>query len=563
MAKKIRFPLVMADGAEVRSLDELREHFDLESVLGYYNSGKLLTWLNDRYYREEAGTVQALDETAGDFQKRLCEALGVEYVGASVDMEEIALRQERLAKLRVYTDEQEFIEHIDQVAFDQEDLADLLDEGISTIYLCGKSFSIPLSVKNMCYIGINDPEITVSSKKAVDFGELNITFEGTHFSQKYEEVKKTNLTTTPEQSSGYHGSVVLREHRINSNMLVKYEVDADGVRYTNTQAIFLCKDGEDDRLLFAPSADLVNNGFVIKEAEICKNIVYFTATIETECPALPGDPPEAVLTGDCLFRYSLENSHLSLIRNRLIAPSKAQIFASANGCVALAEVPTKENRKSLFGLSIAEQFGLRKFQFYLFIPKNYPREHDRLELLTENSCFLAQNYFLSKEYDDQHSIQIGSILLLSCGGLFLGKASECFYFLIYKENDRESAAVMTDYYQMQIIEVPMGNCGSIQTDTIRTCSYDKNRRIGKWTLKNHFWVSAGLLLYVVYDENVNKIKIMRRKNLCESPECLLEDVPSNFNFDYCKENPVFSVRDHAVYCCYNKDTPQTYLCDLP
>ena len=43
MAKKIRFPLKLAEGAEARTLDELREHFDLQAVLEYYKNGKLLT----------------------------------------------------------------------------------------------------------------------------------------------------------------------------------------------------------------------------------------------------------------------------------------------------------------------------------------------------------------------------------------------------------------------------------------------------------------------------------------------------------------------------------------
>ena len=34
MARKIRFPIKMKNGAEVRTLDELKENFDLESVLG-------------------------------------------------------------------------------------------------------------------------------------------------------------------------------------------------------------------------------------------------------------------------------------------------------------------------------------------------------------------------------------------------------------------------------------------------------------------------------------------------------------------------------------------------
>ena len=87
MAKKIRFPLKLAEGKEVRSLDKFREHFDLETVLEYYKSGKLLTWLEDRYLEGEAEAIQALDETDPDFQLQLCSALQVECIGEDVGLE--------------------------------------------------------------------------------------------------------------------------------------------------------------------------------------------------------------------------------------------------------------------------------------------------------------------------------------------------------------------------------------------------------------------------------------------------------------------------------------------
>lgn len=175
MAKKIRFPLVMADGAEARSLDELREHFDLESVLTYFQSGKLLVWLRDRYYTEETEALCLLDGSAPDFQERLCATLGVEYVG-SVDLEELTRRQERLAKLRDYTDEPEFIDHIDQVAFDQEELATLLDEGSKTIYLCAGRFILPATRTNVQYIGISHPTVFLSGLKEGETLSADIVF---------------------------------------------------------------------------------------------------------------------------------------------------------------------------------------------------------------------------------------------------------------------------------------------------------------------------------------------------------------------------------------------------
>lgn len=42
MAKKVRFPLEMEDGVEVRSMEELRDNFSLSRVLEYFNDGRLV-----------------------------------------------------------------------------------------------------------------------------------------------------------------------------------------------------------------------------------------------------------------------------------------------------------------------------------------------------------------------------------------------------------------------------------------------------------------------------------------------------------------------------------------
>ena len=84
MARKIKCALEMADGAKVRgSIEELREHFDLEKAVGYFLSGKLVEWLEDRFYEDEAEAVEAIDKDAPDLRERLCEALDVPYEGDS------------------------------------------------------------------------------------------------------------------------------------------------------------------------------------------------------------------------------------------------------------------------------------------------------------------------------------------------------------------------------------------------------------------------------------------------------------------------------------------------
>ena len=47
MARIERFPLKMKNGTEVRTLTELNDNFDIESIVGYFKSGMLETWLAD------------------------------------------------------------------------------------------------------------------------------------------------------------------------------------------------------------------------------------------------------------------------------------------------------------------------------------------------------------------------------------------------------------------------------------------------------------------------------------------------------------------------------------
>ena len=80
--KKVKLPLEMANGQQVRSLQELRDNWDLEKVLGYYLNGRLLTWLNDRYYVEEAEQLQKLEKLKNEKEltQKLCAILGLSLI---------------------------------------------------------------------------------------------------------------------------------------------------------------------------------------------------------------------------------------------------------------------------------------------------------------------------------------------------------------------------------------------------------------------------------------------------------------------------------------------------
>lgn len=73
MARKtIKFSLKMKNGAEVRSIEELRANADVESIMKYYFSGQLSLWCKAFNY-EELPTI--FDEIKYTFVKSICDTL--------------------------------------------------------------------------------------------------------------------------------------------------------------------------------------------------------------------------------------------------------------------------------------------------------------------------------------------------------------------------------------------------------------------------------------------------------------------------------------------------------
>ena len=188
MAKKIKFALKMKDGVEVRNIQELRDNFDLNQVTVYFMDGKLETWLNDRYYDEEVEQIESLQKDDTELQKKLCQIFGVEYEEDTMTPEEIEARNRKLAKLKEITDDEEILANVDHVAFSQEELSDLLDEGMDTIYLCGDNFVIPERVKDKTYIGINT-KLNLDAQKMERYEKNNIRL--INLQEKSEKVDHT------------------------------------------------------------------------------------------------------------------------------------------------------------------------------------------------------------------------------------------------------------------------------------------------------------------------------------------------------------------------------------
>lgn len=186
----IKFPLQLRDGEEARSMEELREYFDLEKIIGYFQDGRLVKWLDCYLYADEADEVRKLSGEEPDLGKRLCDILGAKYTEIG-DTETIIWRKERLDRLKQFTADTKILNRVDMVAFDQDDLEDIIrEEDTDIIYLCQNKFTFPSGIlrkKNVRYVGIGkNVEVEIQSREPVDFESLGIKFDNV----KWKEIGK-------------------------------------------------------------------------------------------------------------------------------------------------------------------------------------------------------------------------------------------------------------------------------------------------------------------------------------------------------------------------------------
>lgn len=179
--KRTRLPLRMENGVEVRTLEELRDNFSIKSVCEYLETGQLLTWLRDRYYDDIADEIETLD-AYDDNDGRLYAIFGVDNPEIiEIKREKEKRAAEKLKKLKNVMDETEckkYMNVIDEIAFTQDDVYDLLDEGQSRIYLCGEQFEVPISARDVTYIGIGEPLVLLRVKEKMNLEEeRGIRFE--------------------------------------------------------------------------------------------------------------------------------------------------------------------------------------------------------------------------------------------------------------------------------------------------------------------------------------------------------------------------------------------------
>lgn len=193
MARKIRFPLEMDDGIKVRNPEELREHFSITKVMEHFEDGKLIKWLRNCYEDDMADKIEELDIKDIKIAQKICEILDVPFDNSfEENMQDLEERREKLKKLESFDEGYKYTDKVDYIAFDQDDLYDLLDDGVEEIYLLGDKFLIPLPKEGVRYIGINNPIAVVKSKEEVDWIKKNISLVDIRYNEEYQKIVDEN-----------------------------------------------------------------------------------------------------------------------------------------------------------------------------------------------------------------------------------------------------------------------------------------------------------------------------------------------------------------------------------
>lgn len=179
MGRKIKFPLIMNGGKKVRTIDELRDNFELENMLNYYIDGTLSRWLKCQNYNAELTNLSKLNIESESFIKELYYSLGIIYKqDIKIDIKKFKEKNLKTKKLNEYIDSDNVKSIINKVAFSQEDLLQIIQEGKKIVYLYNGEYSINLNIHDIEYIGIGYPTVLINSDGIVNLDEKNIILRG-------------------------------------------------------------------------------------------------------------------------------------------------------------------------------------------------------------------------------------------------------------------------------------------------------------------------------------------------------------------------------------------------
>lgn len=188
------------NGKEIHSLTELREHYEEPVIMDAFLSGELERWLEACYYEKEGDAVKRLEHKDGpETERRLAEILGCDRV-AALTPEQRDIYERKCSIIQRYTKDPAYLACAMDTATNQMELAELLNSGLKTIWLCGGSFTVPIRKSGIHYIGIGDPKMEAPFTEE-QYRRAGITFAGIHLP----ETTDSSVVSMAEEAARKNG----------------------------------------------------------------------------------------------------------------------------------------------------------------------------------------------------------------------------------------------------------------------------------------------------------------------------------------------------------------------
>ena len=163
---------------EIHSLAELRADVDITQLMAAFLNESLEKWLSDCYYEREADAVARLDHSLLPVvEQQLCTILGIKRSQNAMTAEQRAVYDRKCAAILRCSSDQALLSHVMETATNQSELAELLNNGCKTIYLCEGTFSVPIRKSGIHYCGIGNPKVETTFTEE-QYKKAGITFDG-------------------------------------------------------------------------------------------------------------------------------------------------------------------------------------------------------------------------------------------------------------------------------------------------------------------------------------------------------------------------------------------------
>ena len=291
MARK--FALYLKDGHEVRNnIEEITEYFDYGKMVEYFSDGRLMQWLEDRHYEKEVIALSTLKANTSEFKENLCYIFKVDSktIADNTAIEDMDLIKKR-DLVKQYTNDENILGNIDKVAIDNNELLELIDSGITEIYLCGNTFTIPDTAENVKFIGVNKPKLVVRRYNIENKSQNNVAFDNVCLLDENGNAVQVSVSTSVENGK----NTIADNTAIEDMDLIKKR---DLVKqYTNDENIL----GNIDKVAIDNNEllELIDSG--ITEIYLCGNTFTIPDTAEN-VKFIGVNKPKLVVR-----RYNIEN----------------------------------------------------------------------------------------------------------------------------------------------------------------------------------------------------------------------------------------------------------------